>query len=65
MQVLTFRFDPSGKHCASAGHDKDIFLWEVYGECNNYAVMRGHKQAVLQVLHMPAHARIIQLDHGL
>lgn len=28
-QVLSFKFDPSGKYCASAGHDKDIFLWEV------------------------------------
>eukprot|EP00281_Chroomonas_sp_CCMP1168_P030572 CAMPEP_0206240236 /NCGR_PEP_ID=MMETSP0047_2-20121206/15829_1 /ASSEMBLY_ACC=CAM_ASM_000192 /TAXON_ID=195065 /ORGANISM="Chroomonas mesostigmatica_cf, Strain CCMP1168" /LENGTH=432 /DNA_ID=CAMNT_0053665001 /DNA_START=12 /DNA_END=1308 /DNA_ORIENTATION=- len=48
-EVLTFRFDPSGQHCASAGHDKDIFLWEVYGDCSNYAVLRGHKQAVLQL----------------
>lgn len=26
LQVLSFQFDPSGNHCASAGHDKDIFL---------------------------------------
>mmetsp|Transcript_9271 Transcript_9271/g.17982 ORF Transcript_9271/g.17982 Transcript_9271/m.17982 type:complete len:345 (+) Transcript_9271:38-1072(+) len=48
-EVLSFQFDPAGKHCASAGHDKDIFLWEVYGECANYAVLKGHKAAVLQI----------------
>jgi len=48
-EVLSFQFDPSGKNCASAGHDKDIFLWEVYGDCANYAVLKGHKAAVLQI----------------
>lgn len=47
--MLSFKFDPSGKYCASAGHDKDIFLWEVHGECANYGVLHGHKQAVLQL----------------
>jgi WD40 repeat protein len=28
-QVLSLKFDPSGKFCATAGHDKDILLWEV------------------------------------
>jgi len=48
-EVLSFQFDPSGKFCASAGHDKDIFLWEVHGECENYGLLHGHKQAVLQL----------------
>ncbi|EKX45555.1 hypothetical protein GUITHDRAFT_108428 [Guillardia theta CCMP2712] len=48
-EVLTVRFDPTGKYLASAGHDKDIFLWEVYGDCVNYGVLKGHKQAVLQL----------------
>eukprot|EP00961_Rhodomonas_salina_P063521 853607-Rhodomonas_salina.1 len=52
-EVLTFRFDPSGKFCASGSHDKDIFLWEVFGDCKNYGVLRGHKQAVLQLQWSP------------
>mmetsp|Transcript_19580 Transcript_19580/g.30672 ORF Transcript_19580/g.30672 Transcript_19580/m.30672 type:complete len:338 (-) Transcript_19580:138-1151(-) len=48
-EILTTRFDPTGRLCASAGHDKDIFLWEVYGECANYGLLKGHKQAVLQL----------------
>jgi len=23
--------------------------WDVYGDCNNYAVLKGHKAAVLQI----------------
>lgn len=52
-QVLSFRFSPDGKHCASGSHDKDIFLWEVYGDCVNYGVLKGHKQAVLEVAWTP------------
>ena len=48
-EILSFRFDPSGTHCASGGYDKDIFLWEVHDECVNYGVLKGHKQAVLQL----------------
>jgi Prp8 binding protein len=51
--VLSFRFAPSGKHCASGSHDKDIFLWEVYGDCVNYGVLKGHKQAVLEIAWSP------------
>ena len=29
--------------------DKNIFLWDVYGECQNYALLQGHKNAVLEV----------------
>jgi len=52
-QVLSFRFSPDGQHCATGSHDKDIFLWEVYGDCVNYGVLKGHKQAVLEVAWTP------------
>ena len=29
--------------------DTNIFLWDVYGECENYAFLQGHKNAVLEV----------------
>ena len=27
--------------------DTNIFLWDVYGDCDNYALLEGHKNAVL------------------
>ena len=29
--------------------DTNIFLWDVYGECEKYAFLQGHKNAVLEV----------------
>ncbi len=47
MQSLSF--DPTGQHLASGSKDKRIFLWNVYGDCVNYGVLEGHKNAVLDV----------------
>ena len=41
--VYTLKFDPSGMQLASAGADRGIFLWDTRGECENYNVLRGHK----------------------
>ena len=41
--VYTLKFDPSGLQLASAGADRAIFLWDTRGECENYNVLRGHK----------------------
>lgn len=51
--VYTLKFDPTGLQLASAGADRAIFLWDTRGECDNYNVLRGHKnvssrQSVLQ-----------------
>jgi Prp8 binding protein len=48
-QVTSVRFSPSGNTLASGSHDKKIFLWNAYGECENYSVLSGHKNAVLSV----------------
>ena len=48
-QVFTVRFNPEGDVIASGSHDKKIFLWKTYGECQNFNVLSGHKNAVLQV----------------
>ncbi len=48
--VYTCAFDPSGNTLASAGMDKNIFLWDTFGaECRNFNVMIGHKNAVLEI----------------
>lgn len=41
--VYTLKFDPTGLQLASAGADRSIFLWDTRGECENYNVLRGHK----------------------
>ncbi|KAK9138638.1 hypothetical protein Sjap_009232 [Stephania japonica] len=30
-------------------HDKEIFLWNVHGDCKNFMVLKGHKNAVLDL----------------
>jgi Prp8 binding protein len=35
---------------ATAGRDRDVLLWgNLGGECDNYALLRGHKNAVLEL----------------
>jgi len=48
-EVFTVRIGPTGKHLASGSFDKQIFLWNIHGECTNYAVLSGHASAVLEV----------------
>ena len=48
--VYSLKFSPDGQHLASAGFDRRILLWNVYGEtCDNYSMIEGHKNAVLEV----------------
>jgi len=48
--IYTTSFDHTGKILASAGMDRNIFLWDVNGEKNNnFNVLRGHKNAVTQL----------------
>ena len=47
--ITSCEFDPSGQYIASGSRDRTVFLWHVYGETDNYGVLRGHKNAVLDV----------------
>ncbi|XP_068665955.1 uncharacterized protein [Aristolochia californica] len=47
--IYTMKFNPAGTVIASGSHDRDIFLWNVHGDCKNYMVLRGHKNAVLDL----------------
>lgn len=48
--VHSVKFSPGNGHMiASASSDKNIFLWRTYGDCENYAVLSGHRSAVMEV----------------
>lgn len=47
--IYTMKFNPSGTIVASGSHDREIFLWNVYGDCKNFMVLKGHKNAVLDL----------------
>ena len=52
--VYSIAFDQSGRYLASASMDRQIFLWDIFSSseessCNNYNVLSGHKNAVLQI----------------
>ncbi|MCI00210.1 U5 small nuclear ribonucleoprotein 40 kDa, partial [Trifolium medium] len=47
--VYTMKFNPTGSVVASGSHDKEIFLWNVHGDCKNFMVLKGHKNAVLDL----------------
>ncbi|CAH2043048.1 unnamed protein product, partial [Iphiclides podalirius] len=52
-EIFTAKFHPEGKHLASAGFDRQIFLWNVYGQCENVMVMKGHTGAIMELCFSP------------
>ncbi|VDM54126.1 unnamed protein product [Angiostrongylus costaricensis] len=48
-EIFAGRFSSDGTCIATAGFDQKIFLWNVYGECENFSVLRGHTGAIMDV----------------
>uniref|UniRef100_A0A0N5ADH4 U5 small nuclear ribonucleoprotein 40 kDa protein n=1 Tax=Syphacia muris TaxID=451379 RepID=A0A0N5ADH4_9BILA len=48
-EIYTAKFSNDGTFLASAGFDMTIFLWNVFGECENFSVLKGHIGAVMDV----------------
>lgn len=48
-EIYSVKFHPDGKYLASAGYDRQIFMWEVYGECENIGTMSGHSGSILEL----------------
>ncbi|KAI4456008.1 u5 small nuclear ribonucleoprotein 40 kda protein [Holotrichia oblita] len=65
--IFTLEFHPEGQYLASSGFDRRIFLWSVYGECENLSVLSGHTGAVME-LHFSSdgsHIYTASTDHTL
>ncbi|RLV63867.1 hypothetical protein DV515_00017833 [Chloebia gouldiae] len=48
-EVYCCKFHPNGNTLASAGFDRLILLWNVYGDCDNFATLKGHSGAVMEL----------------
>ncbi|CAL4124492.1 unnamed protein product, partial [Meganyctiphanes norvegica] len=44
--ILCGKFHPDGEVLATSGMDRQIYFWNVYGECENIGVLAGHTNAV-------------------
>ncbi|KAB0795078.1 hypothetical protein PPYR_11917 [Photinus pyralis] len=66
-EIFTLEFHPEGQYLASSGFDRRIFLWSVYGECENLSVMSGHTGAVMELHFSPdgSHIFTASTDHTL
>jgi len=40
-EVFTMKFSPGGDVVASGSFDKHIFLWNTYGDCENFMMLKG------------------------
>jgi Prp8 binding protein len=47
--VMSVRFNPKGTQLASGGHDHQILLWKVYGDCQNFMTFKGHTGPILEL----------------
>jgi Prp8 binding protein len=45
-EIFSGKFSPDGSILATAGFDRRIFLWNVYGECENSVCLAGHASAI-------------------
>lgn len=47
--VYCVKFNPEGTHLISAGKESTVLLWQVYGECENELIFKGHKLPVVDL----------------
>lgn len=48
-EVYCCRFSPDANFLATAGHDKHILIWDIFGNCANIGHLRAHKNAILSL----------------
>ena len=47
--VYCLAYDPTGENLVSGSFDMKCLLWNAGGDCENYNILEGHKNAVLDV----------------
>ncbi|KAJ1525714.1 hypothetical protein ONE63_008925 [Megalurothrips usitatus] len=48
-EIYSIKFHPEGSYLASAGFDRQIYIWNVYGDCENVSLMSGHSGAIMEL----------------
>lgn len=48
-EIFSAKFSPDGGSLASGSYERLIYLWKVYGECENYCVLKGHQGAIMEI----------------
>ncbi len=47
--IYCAKFSPQGDILASAGFERKLMLWNVYGESENWASLGGHGGAIMDL----------------
>eukprot|EP00808_Paulinella_micropora_P008835 g29089.t1 len=47
--IFAAKFNHEGTHLASGGHDRLVYLWHTYGDCDNTSVLKGHQNSILDL----------------
>ena len=58
-ELHCIRFSKDGNLLVSGGLDKQIFVWDVYNECNNVGVMKGHKGCILSLSYASENDKVV------
>lgn len=48
-EIYCGKFHPDGTYLATSGFDRQIYFWNTFGECENFAVLTGHTGAILDM----------------
>lgn len=48
-ELYTVGFSIDGRNIATAGADRSVLVYNVYGECRSWLQLRGHKNAILDL----------------
>ena len=48
-EIFTGEFHSEGQCMASAGFRRQIYIWNIYGECENISLMAGHTGAIIEL----------------
>jgi len=47
--IHTAKFNHEGTHIASGSFDKQVLIWNTYGSCDNWGLLKGHEQSIIDL----------------